>query len=296
MFGPPRIETILTIVSPSGLLPRDPPTAMDPADMFKRLKDARSKADAHIAVRKYLELCERQASAPVRIVEKDGQRIIVANGDIPENTIVTTFPPDIMIYRDDGDSHFAVDTRPPEEALEDSSVNFAARHMKIPTFGFPPLVAIVSDPSSKTITPQSAAALVGEVVQENPYAAVLGICSQPVKTVELTGSEGAGPTWSEDTVPAIAEVTAALIDRIATMSNVRIACQKSAPTVLLSVRPIADDEQIMTGHRPIYWMGDDAVMAEAVYKELIGKKAAKEGTKPKNDNYLRVQIGLPPHL
>ena len=52
----------------------------------------------------------------------------------------------------------------------------------------------------------------------------------------------------------------------------------------------------MTGRRPIYWMGDDVVMAEAVYKELIGKKAAKEGTKPKNDNYLRVQIGLPPHL
>lgn len=266
---------------------------MNPADMFKRLKYARSKADAHIAHTRYLELCERHASAPVRIVEKDGQRIIVAAADIPENTIVTTFPLDIIVYRNDDGSQFAVDTRSPEEALEGPSVDFVVKHMKIPIVGFPPLVAIVSDPSAKTITPQFAAALVGEVVQENPYAAVLGIGSQPVKTA---GSEGAGPTWSEDTVPAIAEVTAALIDRIAAMSNVMIACQIRAPTVLLSVRPIAAGEQIMTGHRPIYWMGDDVVMAEAVYKELIGKKAAKEGTKPKNDNHLRVQIGLPPHL
>ena len=264
--------------------------------MFKLLKDARSKKDAHIAVRAYLELCERHATAPVRIVEKDGQRIIVAAADIPENTIVTTFPPNIIVYHHDDDSRSAVDTRSPEEALEGPSVDFLAKHMNIPIAGFPPLVATVSDPSAKTITPQFAAALVGEVVQENPYAAVLGIGSQPVKTAELTGSEGAGPTWSEDTVPAIAEVTATLIDRIAAMSNVMIACQKSAPTVLLSVRPIAAGEQIMTGRRPIYWMGDDVVMAEAVYKELIGKKAAKEGTKPKNDNYLRVQIGLPPHL
>jgi hypothetical protein len=264
------------------------------SQMYEKLCAGKKAADAESARLMYINRASRFPSSPVRIATaKNGTRMLIATADIPADTVITTYPPDIIVYKLDNGSCVACDTRPEDTCLDEAGVAYAVKHMSIPVRGFQPLVSIVSDPSAPGITPANSGPLVSDVVDENPYSAVFGI-SHPSGGAPGGAPDGAPggapddhPMWDDDTIPAIAQATRALVARIAVESNVRIACNPGDVVVLMSVRAIRAGEKLITGRRPLYWMGDDVAMAEAVYSHIVREHGDK-------NHDLREHIGLPP--
>ena len=261
------------------------------AAMFERLQAARLCADARRQAGRYAEACGSSPGLGGAVrVEGDA---LVAVRDIPGGTPITAFPADVAVYADPSGGTHAIDMRRAGQGFEAEALGFAVKHFAMPLAGYAPLVAIVADPTAKHIAPDMAGALVGDVVSENPYHSVLGISPESGTAGASGGTDSAAaapPGWSEAMVPAIAQVAAAHIARIGAESNARVGCAPGRPIVVISNRAIRAGEPIVSGRRPLYWMGNDTRLAEAVFSHLAKEQAA---THAQLDE-LRAQIGLPP--
>lgn len=260
----------------------------DPAEVFATLTQARALGDAIAAGAAYQQKCAAMPGLGVAVrlappAEAGGRPRLVAVADIPERAPITAFPPDLVVYAHAGD-RFAHDCRPEAERLPAESWQRAVDHYAIPLAGFPPLVALVGDPSAPAaaVRPPAAAAFVADVVDANPY----------MDCFSTADAEG-HLAWTAENIPALARAAAAHLDRIAAASNARVGCAVGSPTVLLATRPIAAGEAIVAGRRPHYWLGCDDALTEAILAELLATAARAGAPKgPAEARELRIQLGL----
>lgn len=251
------------------------------ARLFDQLTAARAHSDAIAAAKKYEEACSAfPGLGTAKIHEStnaDGEitRTLVAAKHIPANTAITAFPPDVVVYNaPPRDDTFALDTRDGDEMLARETLQHLVDHFKLPVVGFPPLIAIASDPSARTVKPDAAAILARDVIDENPY-------------LPLIRPGPGGPGWSEEDLPKFAAAVAKHISVIALKSNANVRCAAGKPAMLFAVRDIVPGEAIISPRLPLYWLGDDEVLAEAIVRAMDPKT-----DKERSD--LRAQIGLSP--
>lgn len=236
------------------------------AEVFGQLRAG--GADARAARDRYIDLCARMPALGKRV-----SATMVATRSIPAGAPIAAFAPDVVVYRAADGLHYAVDARAPldrgGEPFPPEAIQHAVKHFAVPVRGFDPIVAIASDPNARS-PPDMAAIKVRDVTDENPYLPFLGAGKNQ---------------WRREALPAMARATAALIARIAAESNARVDNGSGRPAVLVSTRDIAPREAITCGRRPVYWMGDDRDMAEAVFGEMCKDYTGDTGL-------LREQIGL----